>query len=331
MRRREFIAGLGSAAAWPMVADAQQEAPVRRIGVLTPFQENDPGAKGWLTEFTQGLAELGWTDRRNVRLDIRWGGGNLARLQMIAKELVELHPDVMFVASTPAARAMHLETRTIPVVFVLVAEPEKEGFVSSVARPGGNMTGFLPLEPSMGGKWLQVLGEIAPDLKRAAFMFNPDTAPYATTYFLPSFEAGARLLKMEPLIAPVRSAADIEAVITSLGGEPRRGGLIVSADSFLVIHRPLIISLSARYNVPTINNDLIFAKDGGLLSYGPASERQFRRAAFYVDRILKGAAPADLPVELPIKLEMAVNVKTAKALGLTVPPSILLRADEVIE
>jgi putative tryptophan/tyrosine transport system substrate-binding protein len=330
VKRREFIAGLGGAVAWPLAARAQQDAPVRRIGVLTPFQENDPGAKGWLTEFTEGLAELGWISGRNVQMEIRWGGGDYGRLQIIAKELVELHPDVMFVATTPAARAMHLETRTIPVVFVLVAEPVKEGFVSSVARPSGNMTGFLPLEPSMGGKWLQVLAEIAPDLKRAAFMFNPDTAPYAGTYFLPSFEAGARLLKIEPLITPVRSAADIEAAIMSLEGEPR-GGLVVSADSFLLIHRPLIISLSARYNVPTINNDLIFAKDGGLLSYGPASERQFRRAAFYVDRILKGAAPANLPVELPTKLEMAVNIKTARALGLAVPPSTLLRADEVIE
>jgi putative tryptophan/tyrosine transport system substrate-binding protein len=276
------------------------------------------------------LAELGWTDGRNMRIDIRWASGNYDRLQMLAKELVDLQPDVIFVGTTPAAIALHRETRTIPIVFVLVVDPVGEGFVSSAARPGGNMTGFLNLEPSMGGKWLQVLAEIAPGLRRAAIMFNPDTAPYAKTYFLPSFEAGARLLKMEPLAMPVHNDADIEAAIISLGDEPR-GGLVVIGDSFLVIHRPLIISLSARHNVPTINNDPIFAKDGGLLSYGPASELQFRRAAFYIDRILKGARPMDLPIELPTKLGMIVNAKTARAFGLAVPQSILLRADEVIE
>jgi putative tryptophan/tyrosine transport system substrate-binding protein len=213
---------------------------------------------------------------------------------------------------------------------VLVVDPVGEAFVSSIARPGGNMTGLVNLEPSMGGKWLQVLAEIAPGLKRSAIIFNPGTAPYARTIFLPSFEAGARLLKMEPIVAPVHSDADIETVIASLGGEPR-GGLVVIGDSFLVPRRPLIISLAARHNVPTINNDAIFARSGGLLSYGPVSEREFRRAALYIDRILRGAKPGDLPVELPIKLDLILNAKTAKALSLTVPPSILLRADEVIE
>jgi putative tryptophan/tyrosine transport system substrate-binding protein len=330
VKRREFIAGLGGAAAWPLAARAQQDGRMRRIGVLMPFSDGDPGATGWLTEFTQALAERGWIDGRNVRIDVRWAAGNFGRLQMLAKELVGLQPDAIFVGTTPAARAIHVETRSIPVVFVLVNDPVNEGFVSSVARPGGNMTGFLPLEPSMGGKWLEVLAEIAPGLERAAFMFNPYTAPYATSYFQPSFEAGARLLKMEPLITPVQSEAEIEAAIKSLGGGTR-GGLVVVGDSYLVIHRPLIIQLSARHKVPIINNDPLFAKDGGLLSYGPASEAQFRRAALYVDRILKGAAPADLPVELPTRLEMSVNAKTAKALGLAVPQSILLRADEVIE
>jgi putative ABC transport system substrate-binding protein len=329
MRRREFIAGLAGATAWPVAVRAQQAGRLQRVGVLTPFADDDPGPKAWVNELTRGLAELGWTVGGNLRIEIRWAAGNYDRLPMLAKELVELRPDVIFVATTPASVAIHRETRAIPTVFALVVDPVGEGFVSSVARPGGNMTGFLDLEPSMGGKWLEVLAEIEPGLRRAAIMFNPNTAPYARTYFLPSFEAGARLLKFEPLVTPVQSDAEIEAVITSLGKS--RAGLVVIGDSFLVLRRSLITSLAARHKVATVNNDRLFARSGGLLSYGPVTEREFYRAAHYVDRILRGAKPADLPVELPVKLDLILNLKTAKALGLTIPPSILLRADEVIE
>jgi putative tryptophan/tyrosine transport system substrate-binding protein len=329
IRRREFIAGLG-AAAWSSLAHAQQVERVRRIGVLMGFDENDPQPQGWFSGFAQGLAELGWTDGRTMRMDVRWTAGNFDRQRVFAKELVDLQPDVIFAASTPVSAALHRETRTIPIVFVQVTDPVGEGFIASEPRPGGNMTGFIPWEPSMGGKFLQLLTEIAPSIKRAAIMFNPDTAPFVRPNFQPSFEAAARLLKVAPIVAPVRSDAEIETVITSLGREPR-GGLILMPESFMVLRRPLIIPLISGNNVPTVCGDPGSARYGGLVYYGTISGDEYRRAALYVDRILRGAKPADLPVQRPTKLEMIVNAKAAKALGLTVPQSILLRADEVIE
>jgi putative tryptophan/tyrosine transport system substrate-binding protein len=322
MRRREFIAGLSSAAAWPVVA--QQGERVRRIGVLLPYDENDPVSKTQFSVFTQALAGLGWTDRLNVRIDLRWGGEIPAR----AQELVGLQPDIILTNTTPVTVAMQRETRTIPIVFVNVSDPVASGIVASLNRPGGNITGFSNFEATMGGKWLELLLEIAPGLKRAAIMGNPDTAPVSA--IVPSFEAAARSLKVVQIIAPVHSDAEIEAATIALGREPR-GGLVVMPDAFTYTHYAPIISAAARNNVPAVYPQPGFARDGGLLSYGSNQVDPFRRAATYVDRILRGSKPGDLPVQFPTKVEMVVNLKTAKALGLTVPPSILLRADEVIE
>jgi putative ABC transport system substrate-binding protein len=329
MRRRDFIAGLGGAVAWPLAARAQQGGRMRRMGVLTGFAENDPEATAFLSRFMQGLAELGWTGR-NLRIDVRWAGGSVDRARMYAKELVDSQPDVILADSTPQTAALQRETRTIPIVFVAVSDPVGSGFVTGLPRPGGNITGFINNEPTMGGKWVQLLKEIAPGRKRAAIMFNPDTAPYGKTFYLPSFEAGARSLKVDPIVAPVHSDAEIETAITSLGREPG-GGLVVMPDAFMFIHRKLILLLVARNNIPAIYFLSVFARDGGLLSYGADNADIYRRAAPYMDRILRGEMPADLPVQVPIKFEMALNTKTAKALGLAVPQSILLGADELIE
>jgi putative ABC transport system substrate-binding protein len=271
---------------------------------------------------------LGWTDGRNVRIDIRWHGDDNNRIRALVQELVGFQPDIILTYATPATVAVQRETRTIPIVFVNVGEPIANGIVARLDRPGGNITGFGILEPSLGGKWLELLSEIAPGLKRAAIMFNPDTAPVST--FLPSFETAAQSLKVEPMTAPVRSDVEIETAIVALGRE-RRGGLVVMPDVFTFVHRPPIISAAARNNIPAVYGLSSVARDGGLLSYGADFVDISRRAASYVDRILRGEKPGDLPVQFPTKYEMAVNLKTGKALGLTVPQSILLRADEVIE
>jgi ABC-type uncharacterized transport system substrate-binding protein len=327
VRRRDFIAGLGTAAAWPIVARAQQGDRVRRIGVLIGGDENDPEWKPRLSAFTQALADLGWTDGRNVRMDPRWGGGDINRIRALAQELVGLQPDIIAVAGSLPTAAVQRETRTIPIVMMNVGDPVGNGFVAALNRPGGNITGFANLEASMGGKWLELLSEIAPQLKRAAIMFNPDTSG---SFFLPSFETGARSLKVEAIIAPIHGDVEIETAIKDLGREPG-GGLVVMPDTFMTVHRAPIISAAARSNVPAVYSQSFFAREGGLLSYGYDQADTFRRAASYVDRILRGAKPGDLPVQFPVKYEMTVNLKTAKALGLTVPQSILLRADEVIE
>jgi putative tryptophan/tyrosine transport system substrate-binding protein len=329
MLRREFIAGLGSAAAWPLAARAQQPNRMRRIGVLISADENDPLYKPRLSAFTQALADLGWIVGRNVRMDLRWAGGDNNRLPAFAQELVGLQPDIILTNSTPPTVALQRETRTIPVVFVNVTDPVASSLVTRLDRPSGNITGFGGYEASLGGKWLELLSEIAPGLKRAAIMFNPDTAPYASAY-MPSIEAAARSLKVVPIIAPVHSDAEIETAITALGREPG-GGLVLLPDVFTATHRPPIILAAARNNVPAVYSQSNFFRDGGLLSYGVDGVDIWRRAASYVDRILRGEKPGDLPVQFPTKFEMVVNLKTAKALGLTVPQSILLRADEVIE
>jgi putative tryptophan/tyrosine transport system substrate-binding protein len=330
MRRREFIAGLGATAAWPLVVCAQQGDRMRRIGVLMALDEIDPEAKAQLSAFTLKLAELGWTDGRTVRMDIRWAAGNVDRARIYAKELVDLRPDVILSDSTPMAVALQRETRTIPIVFVLVGDPVGEGLVVGLPRPGGNVTGFVPNEEGMAGKWLQLLTEIAPGVKRAAAMFNPETTPYVKSLYLPPFEAAARLFMVTPIPAPVHSDAEIETVINSLGRE-LGGGLVAMPGLYMNAHRATVISMAARNKVPVVYSSPQYAKDGGLISYGPDLEDLFRRAAPYVDRILRGTKPSELPVQLPVKFEMAVNLKTAKSLGLTVPQSILLSADEVIE
>jgi putative ABC transport system substrate-binding protein len=328
VKRREFIAGLGSAAAWPLAARAQQGDRMRRIGVLMPFDESDPEPKRRVSAFMQALADLGWTDGRNSRMDLRWAGGDTNRMRALAQGLVGLQPDIIVVNGNLTTAALQRETRTIPIVFAFVADPVAGGLVPRLDRPGGNVTGFANFEATLGGKWLELLSEIVPGLKRVAVMFNPNTAPLST--YMSSFETTAQSLKIAPIIAPVHSAVEIETIIIGLGHEPR-GGLVVMPDTFMIVHRVPILSAAARNNVPAVYSLSEFARDGGLLSYGPELVDISRRAATYVDRILRGASPAELPVQLPIKYEMAVNLKTAKALGLTVPQSILLRAEEVIE
>jgi putative ABC transport system substrate-binding protein len=327
IRRRTFIAALGGAAAWPVVAGAQQPG-MRRIGVLISTDENDPAAKARVSAFTHALVDLGWTDGRNVRIDLRWGGGDINRIRAHAQELVGLQPDIIVTNGTPATAAVKRETRTIPIVFATIGDPVARGLVARLDRPSGNITGFGGFEPSLGGKWLELLSEIAPGLKRAAIMFNPGTSPASA--YMSSLETAARSLKVVPMIAPVHSDAEIEAAIIALGREPG-GGLVVMPDGFMNAHRAAIILAAARNNVPAVYAFSYFARDGGLLSYGADPIDFLRRTASYVDRILRGAKPAELPVQFPTKFEMAVNLKTAKALGLTVPQSILLRADEVIE
>jgi len=328
--RRQFITLLGgTAAAWPFAARAQQPERKRRIGVLMAFDERDARAKGWLSRFTQGLSELGWTEGRNLQMEVRWAD-SVDRMRMFAKELVELRPDVILSFGTPVTAALQRETRTIPIVFAIVSDPVGEGFVKSLSHPGGNITGFHNSEASIGGKWLELLQQMAPGLKRAAMIFNPDTAPGHGKYYMPDFETAARSSQVTPIPAAVHSIADLEAVITDLGREPG-GGFVATADFFLLNHRAQMIAAAAQNHVPAVYPWREVAAAGGLLSYGPDLEDIVRRAAPYVDRILHGAKPAELPVQLPTKFEMTVNVKTAKALGLTVPTSILLGADEVIE
>jgi putative ABC transport system substrate-binding protein len=327
MRRREFIAGLGGAVAWPLNARAQQGERVRRIGVIGLGNENDPFAKLQLSTLTQALADLGWTDGRNVRMDVRWYGDDTNRTRALAHELVGLQPDVIVTDSTPATIALQRETRTIPIVFGGVADPVASGIVARLDRPSGNTTGFANVEATLGGKWLELLSEIAPGLKRTAIMFNPDMVTAST--FMPSLETAARSLKVVPTTAPVHSDAEIETALIAFGREPGAGLVVI--DIFMFAHRAAIISAAARNNVPAVYWASEFARDGGLLSYGFDQVDIWRRAATYVDRILRSAKPGDLPVQLPTKFEMVVNLKTAKALGLAVPPSILLRADEVIE
>jgi putative ABC transport system substrate-binding protein len=322
MKRREFIAGLGSAVAWPLAVSAQQQGDgVRRIGVLMPYDENDPEPKRRVSAFTQALADLGWADGRNVRMDLRWTGADINRIGALAQDLVCQAPP-------PAIVALQRETRTIPIVFAGMGDPVASGIVPRLDRPSGNVTGFANLEASLGGKWLELLSEIAPGLRRAAIMFDPDASTASPS--MPALETAARSLKVVPIMAPIHSDVEIEKTIYDLGREPG-GGLVVMPDVFTVVHRASIILAAAQNNVPAVYGFSYFARDGGLLSYGVDSVDLYRRAAAYVDRILRGAKPAELPVQLPTKFEMVVNLKTAKALGLTVPQSMLLRADEVIE
>jgi putative tryptophan/tyrosine transport system substrate-binding protein len=329
MQRRELIAGLVSTiAAAPVfglrLASAQQAEKVRRVGVLMGSSESS--SRGLVDAFVEELARLGWADGRNARFEQRWTNGDINRASAFATELVAAQPDVILASTTPVTAALHRKTSTIPIVFAIVSDPIGAGFVAGLPRPGGNITGFTQSEPAMGGKWLSLLKEIAPGIKRAAFMFNPDSAP--TGGFLDSFEAAAGASGIEPVAMPVRSDTEIETAIAVLDGE--QAGL-VEYSSFLAAHRGTIISSTARHKVPAIYEDASFARAGGLISYGPNMPDMFRRAAVYVDRILRGERPAELPVQTPTKFEMTINLKTAKALGLTVPHNFLILADEVIE
>jgi putative tryptophan/tyrosine transport system substrate-binding protein len=330
MRRREFITLAGGAAlASPLSAGAQPVDRMRRIGVLNAYPETDPAAKVWNKAFRERLDELGWVEGRNLHIDYRWGVGSVERLQVFANELVRLNPEVLFAVSTPATAALQRKTLTIPIVFAVVSDPIGSGFVASLANPGGNITGFTNYEASLSGKWLELMHQVAPRVARIGMIFNPNTAPYAK-YYLDTFRSAAVALAVESIEAPVHSLAEAEAVVTKLGGEAGTG-LVVMPDNSMVVYRQTIIALADRYRLPTIYTLRLFVADGGLLSYGIDLADLFRGAATYIDRILNGAKPSELAVQLPTKFELFINLKTAKALGLTVPPSLLAIADEVIE
>jgi putative ABC transport system substrate-binding protein len=330
MKRRDFITLLGgAAAAWPFAVHAQQPGGMRRIGVLMAFAESDREGQAWLAAFREGLQKLGWTEGRNIRIDTRWGALDADSRQRFAKELVALQPDLILSQVTPTTLALLQQTRTIPIVFATVADPVGSGLVASFARPGGNVTGFTNLEGSMAGKWLELLKEIAPRVNRAAIVFNPATAPYAEIFLNP-FKAAAASFAVEAIMAPVRDTSELESAIAAQAREPN-GGLIVMPDSFVVAHRAEVMSLAARYRLPAVYPFRFFTELGGLMSYGNDQADNWRRAASYADRILKGAKPSELPVQAPIKFELVVNAKTAKALGLDLPSSFYWRADEVIE
>jgi ABC-type uncharacterized transport system substrate-binding protein len=328
MKRRDFITLLGSAAAWPLAARAQQPSVMPRIGVLVSSAEDDLDMQARVAGFRQGLERLGWSENRNVRIDARFAAGKPDQFEVFAKELILSQPDVIFAHSTPIVAALQRESRTIPIVFVSVSDPIGSGFVASLARPGANLTGLLQYEQGIAGKWLAMLKEIAPGLERAGLMANPKTTVYE--YFLRAAQAAAPSLSIEVVPNAVESAADIERVIDSAARTPN-GGLLVPPDTTTTIHRDLIIALAARHRLPAVYPFRVFVEAGGLMSYGTEQVAMFRQAALYVDRILRGAKPADLPVQAPTKFETVVNLKTAKALGVTVPPGLLVAADEVIE
>jgi putative ABC transport system substrate-binding protein len=328
VRRREFITLLGGAAAWPLAARAQQPERMRRVGILLNASSDDPQYQAWVGAFLQALALLGWTIGRNVRIDTRWAGANAAEIRRHAAELVALAPDVILAHGAGPVAALLEATRTVPIVFVAVIDPVGGGFVDSLARPGGNTTGFTLFEYGISGKWLELLQEIAPRVTRAAVLRNPAIASGSGQ--LGAIQAVAPSFGVELSPVNVRDAGEIERAVAAFARSPN-GGLIVPASAAAQLHLDLIITLAARHKLPAVYADRIYVTGGGLISYGPDRIDQYRRAAGYVDRILKGEKPADLPVQTPTKYELVINLKTAKALGLEVPATVLVRADEVIE
>jgi putative ABC transport system substrate-binding protein len=330
MRRREFITLLGgAAAAWPLAASAQQpEQRVRRIGVLMTTAADDPEGQARFAAFVQGLQQSGWTDGRNVRIDTRWGAGNADDTRKYAAELIGLGPDVILAPGSATVAPLLQATRAIPIVFVHVPDPVGSGFVDSLARPGGNATGFTGFEYSLSGKWLELLKQIAPDVTRAAII--RDAAIIGGIGQFAAIQSVAPSLGVEVSPVNMRDADEIERTVSAFA-RSSNGGLIVTGSGLAVVHRDLIITLAARHKLPAVYFDRYFVTGGGLISYGPDLFDQYRRAASYVDRILKGEKPADLPVQAPTKYETVINLKTAKALGLEIPPTVLARADEVIE
>ena len=330
MRRREFITILGGAAATRPLAGYAQQPDGVRVGVLMPLAESDPSIKRQLAAFVRQLEALGWAEGRNLRIEYRWAAGDADRIQVFAKELVTLQPHVILARSTPVTAALLKQTRTIPIVFVLVSDPVGEHFVDSLARPGGNVTGFTNVESSLTGKWLELLKEVAPGTKRAAFIFDPKLAPGGGSYYTRLIEGSAPSFAVARTAMPVHDDAEIERAVGEFVREPN-GGLLVLPDATTTTHRARIIALAARYHMPTIFAFREHAVDGGLLSYGVDTLEQFRQAAGYVDRILKGAKAAELPVQLPTKFELIINLKTAKALGLDLSFQLQQRANELIE
>jgi putative ABC transport system substrate-binding protein len=328
MRRRELIGALlgGAAAAWPLAARAQEP---RKIGVLSGLPESDPEGRARVAAFREGLQRLGWTEGRNVRIDVRWGTSEVETMQRLAKELVTLQPNVIVTQNTPGTAAMLQQTRVIPIIFVNVVDPVGSGLVANFLQPGGNVTGFISLESTITGKWLELLKEMTPSLARVGFLFNPATASYAE-YYLKPFKATAPSFAVEAIASPVHDLAALETVIASLADKPN-GGLMIMPDSFLIAHRVAVTSLAARYHLPAVYPFRHFTDVGGLLSYGSDQLDNYQRAASYADRILKGEKPSELPVQVPAKFEMTINLKTAKILNLEMPPKLVALADEVIE
>jgi ABC-type uncharacterized transport system substrate-binding protein len=329
MRRREFITLLGgTAAAWPLTASAQQPDRMRRMGVLIAVPENNAEQQEWVAAFMEALTKFGWNAGVNIHIEYRWSAGDNVRTQTYAAELVSLMPDVIFAQGTPVTMALKSATRTVPIVFVNVTDPVSSGLVESLAHPGGNLTGFTNFEYSMGGKWLELMKDIAPSVRRIAIILNPDSV--ATRPLLNSIEFAAKTFDFEVIKVAVHDAGEIEREIGKLGAE-KNIGLMALPDFIPLANRELIIALAMRYGMPSIFPFRIFATTGALMSLGIDTNDLFRRAASYVDRVLRGAKPQDLPIQAPTIFQLVINLKTAKALGLTVPPSLLARADEVIE
>jgi putative ABC transport system substrate-binding protein len=326
MRRREFLAVLG-AVSWPISARTQER--VRRVGVLMGYVEGDHEGHTFVAAFREELQKLGWIEGRNIGIDVRWGALDAQSRPRLAKELVALQPEVILSNNTPTTAALLQQSRTIPIVFAVVADPIGSGFVAGLPRPGGNVTGFTPFEPTMAAKWLEMLKEVAPRVSRVAILFNPTTATYAE-YYLNPLKVAARALGVEAIDAPVRDKSEFEPLIAAQARVPN-GGLVVMGDSYTSVHRVEITSLAARYRLPAVYPFRFFAELGGLVSYGMEQVDNFRRAATYVDRILKGAKPSELPVQAPVKFELVINLKTAKELGIDVPPFLQQRADALVE
>jgi ABC-type uncharacterized transport system substrate-binding protein len=329
MQRRDFIKFVGgAAAAWPLAARAQQPEQMRHIGLLTNLAKDDPEDKARNAAFLQELQQLGWTVDRNVRIDYRWGAGDAARNRRNAAELVALAPDVILATGTPTLEPLLQATRTVPIVFVQVVDPVGAGMIASLARPGGNATGFTTIDYGISGKWLELLKEIAPNVTRAAVIRDASSSSGIAQFA--AIQSVAPALSVEVIPVNVRDADEIENAVDAFARDPN-GGLIVTESGPTIIHRELIITLAARHHLPAVYGFRVFVASGGLVSYGPDTVDPYRRAAGYIDRILKGEKPADLPVQAPTKYELVINLKTAKALGLTVPPTLLARANEVIE
>jgi putative ABC transport system substrate-binding protein len=329
LTRRQLAAALGSAAAWPLAARGQQGDRVRRLGILMNVAKEDPAGIADLVAFRMALAELNWIEGRNIQIETRWPGSDIERIAALAKELVELKPDVLLARSTPTTAALRHEISTAPIVFVNVTEPVEQGFVQSLARPGGNVTGFSNFEPAITGKWLQLLKEADPRIARVALVHNPQTAPFAGT-FVRSAQSSASAFRLEVTAMPVQSDADIEAAMNAFAQRPG-GALVAIPDSFNAAHRDAIISQAARNRLPTLYAVTASAPAGGLMAYAVDTTDLMRRAASYVDRIFKGTKPGELPVQFPAKFDFAINLKTARALGLQIPQGLLATADELIE
>jgi putative tryptophan/tyrosine transport system substrate-binding protein len=329
MRRREFIGLVSGMAAWPLMAQAQKSDRTRVIGVLMGFADSDPNAQLLVSAFREALKKLGWMEGDDLRVELRWGAGDPDKMRKFARELVELQPDAILAQTTPVLRAVAAQTSKVPIVFAVVSDPIGGGFATSLTRPGRNISGLTDAEPAMGGKWLQFLKEIAPRTDKAALVFNPATAP-PLKFYLPSIEAAASSLGVEVSVAPVHSTDEFDGVIGAQGHKSG-GGIVVMPDGFNTTHRDLIIALIARHRVPAIYFNRYFAESGGLIGYGVDYAELFRQAAWYIDRVLRGANVGELPVQLPAKFDLAINLKAAKALGLEVPVVLLASADEVIE